>query len=144
MVGDASGMGFGSSNWTQDDEIVEAEHGNWSMRVMLEASSNFREAANRIESNRIESNRIYSRNATEVNGLWKKGILYSRREVKYECLPTIPLLRRLITRGLLPFLAAFASDGPGIEKAWNGRCVEDPLRLVFGKKNDLARNRRFV
>ena len=71
----------------------------------------------RIESNRIESNRIYSRNATEVNGLWKKGILYSRREVKYECLPTIPLLRRLITRGLLPFLAAFASDGPGIEKA---------------------------
>ena len=46
MVGDASGMGFGSSTWTQGTDVVEAEHGNWSLQVTRDSSSNFREAAN--------------------------------------------------------------------------------------------------
>ena len=76
MVGDASGMGFGSSTWTQDTDVVEAEHGNWSLQVTRDASANFREAANLA--------------------------MRLRREVKFGYLRTTPLLRRLITRGLLP------------------------------------------
>jgi len=66
MVGDASGMGFGSSTWTEDDEIMEAEHGYWSMRVTLEASSNFREAANL---------------AMRLNSMVSRGILKRRSEI---------------------------------------------------------------
>ena len=46
LVGDASGVGFGSSTWVQGEEVVKAHHGNWSLYVTLNASSNFREAAN--------------------------------------------------------------------------------------------------
>ena len=48
LVGDASGTGFGSSTWVQGEEVVKADHGNWSLYVTLNASSNFREAANLV------------------------------------------------------------------------------------------------
>lgn len=48
LVGDASGMGFGVSRWRQGTKEIDVTHGNWALRVTLEASSNFREAANLV------------------------------------------------------------------------------------------------
>jgi len=48
LVGDASGVGFGSTNWTQHDNFFVADYGTWQDSVTDGDSSNFREAGNLI------------------------------------------------------------------------------------------------
>jgi hypothetical protein len=48
LVGDASGVGFGSTNWTQHDNFFVADYGTWHDGVTSDESSNFREAGNLI------------------------------------------------------------------------------------------------
>jgi hypothetical protein len=48
LVGDASGVGFGSTNWTQHDNFSVADYGTWHNSVTTDESSNFREAGNLI------------------------------------------------------------------------------------------------
>ena len=48
LVGDASGVGFGSTNWTQHDNFFVADYGTWHDSVTKDDSSNFREAGNLI------------------------------------------------------------------------------------------------
>jgi hypothetical protein len=48
LVGDASGVGSGSTNWTQHDNFCVADYGTWHDRVTTDESSNFREAGNLI------------------------------------------------------------------------------------------------
>jgi hypothetical protein len=48
LVGDASGAGFGSTNWTQGDKSFGTNYGTWKRRVTEDESSNFREAGNLI------------------------------------------------------------------------------------------------
>jgi len=96
MVGDALGIGFGSSTWTQDNEIAEAEHGNWSMRVTL--SSNFRKAANL---------------AMRLNSMMSKGILKKGREIWVFTDNTTA--EKTYYKGSSS--SAFAPDGPGTKKA---------------------------
>jgi hypothetical protein len=47
MVGDASGSGFGTSTWTQNEEELTAQFGAWDVETSNE-SSNFREAYNLV------------------------------------------------------------------------------------------------
>jgi hypothetical protein len=47
LVGDASGSGFGTSTWTQDEEEIVAQFGAWDIGTSNE-SSNFREAYNLV------------------------------------------------------------------------------------------------
>jgi hypothetical protein len=47
LVGDASGSGFGTSSWTQDEEEIVAQFGAWDLATS-EESSNFREAYNLV------------------------------------------------------------------------------------------------
>jgi hypothetical protein len=48
LVGDASGVGFGSTNWTQHDNFFVADYGTWHDSVTTDDSSNFREAGDLI------------------------------------------------------------------------------------------------
>ena len=48
MVGDASGVGPGSSCWIQGDDFIEASYGAWKDEVTRTKSSNFRETANLV------------------------------------------------------------------------------------------------
>jgi hypothetical protein len=47
LAGDASGSGFGTSSWTQDEEEIVAQFGAWDLATS-EESSNFREAYNLV------------------------------------------------------------------------------------------------
>ena len=46
VVGDASGVGFGSSSYNAKSKLVKAEYGTWTSTVRDGRSSNFRETAN--------------------------------------------------------------------------------------------------
>jgi hypothetical protein len=48
LVGDVSGVGFGSTNRTQHDNFFVADYGTWHDSVTTDESSNFREAGNLI------------------------------------------------------------------------------------------------
>jgi hypothetical protein len=49
LVGDAVGVGFGSTNWTQHNNFFVADYGTWDDGVTTDdKSSNFREAGNLI------------------------------------------------------------------------------------------------
>jgi hypothetical protein len=48
LVGDASGEGFGSTNWTQLERTFAADYGTWKRQVTEDESPNFREAGNLI------------------------------------------------------------------------------------------------
>jgi hypothetical protein len=48
LVGDASGVGFRSTNWTQHDNFFAADYRTWHDSVTTDDSSNFREAGNLI------------------------------------------------------------------------------------------------
>jgi hypothetical protein len=47
LVGDASGSGFGTPSWTQDEDEIVAQFGAWDLGTS-EQSSNFREAYNLV------------------------------------------------------------------------------------------------
>ena len=48
VVGDASGVGFGSTSWKSSDKKLKATVGLWNSNTSQESSSNFREAANLV------------------------------------------------------------------------------------------------
>jgi len=48
MVGDASGTGFGVSDYIQGENKIHAEYGDWTREVTENMSSNFRETANLV------------------------------------------------------------------------------------------------
>ena len=83
LVGDASGMGFGASKWTQDDSFVRTTHGNWAARITFDASSNYRESANlALEICRMCSKRelppsselwVFTDNSTAESTFYKGG-----------------------------------------------------------------------
>ena len=60
VVGDASGVGFGSTSWKSSDEKLKATVGLWNDKTSQESSSNFREAANLVLNlkNMLESEEL--------------------------------------------------------------------------------------
>jgi hypothetical protein len=48
LVGDTSGAGFGSTNWTQNEETFDADYGTWNRDVAEKELSSFREAGKLI------------------------------------------------------------------------------------------------
>ena len=48
LVGDASGTGFGASDYIQGENKIHAEYGDWTRDVTENRSSNFRETANLV------------------------------------------------------------------------------------------------